>query len=265
MTSSSASRPYAVPRPCPGSGNPFELTGQTILITGATGGIGSETARLCARLGARVLLTDRAGCAGLAQQICDVGGEAEGLDMDLSESGNPQILADWAEAADTVIMAAGVYQIVTWDSPDWESALDTAMDVNLRVPALIARAFAERMVERGGGRMVLVGSMAASTGGSFAGIGPHYAASKGALHTLIRWLTTRYGSRNLLVNGVAPGTVFTAMNSGNPHLAEVVARQPMGRAAQPEEIAAPLAFLCSPAASFVSGAILDVNGANYLR
>lgn len=265
MSSSSETIPYAVPRPCPNSGNPFQLVGQTILITGATGGIGSETARLCARLGATVLATDRAGCAELVREIRDAGGKADGLDLDLAERGNPEVLAKWADAADTVVMAAGVYQIVAWDSPDWESAMDVAMDVNLRVPALIARAFAERMVERGGGRMVLVGSMAASTGGSFAGIGPHYAASKGALHTLIRWLTTRYGSKNLLVNGVAPGTVYTSMNSGNPHLAEVVARQPMGRAAQPEEIAAPLAFLCSPAASFVSGAILDVNGANYLR
>jgi|SRR5690606_24049400 Dehydrogenases with different specificities (related to short-chain alcohol dehydrogenases) len=265
MTTSSETVSYAVPRPCPKSGNPFLLTGQTILITGAAGGIGSETAKLCARLGATVLATDRAGCADLVRAIGNEGGKAEGLDLDLAARGSVEALADWADMADTVIMAAGAYQIVSWDSPNWESAMDLAMDVNLRVPALLARAFVDRMVDRGGGRMVLVGSMAASTGGSFAGIGPHYAISKGGLHTLIRWLTTRYGSKNLLVNGVAPGTVFTAMNSDNPRLAEVVARQPMGRAAQPEEIAAPLAFLCSPAASFVSGAILDVNGANYLR
>lgn len=265
MPESAELRTYATPRPCPASGNPFDLARQTILITGASGGIGSATAELCARLGARVMLTDVAGSAALASRIREAGGEAEGQDMDLRAPESCEALADWAELADSVIMAAGVYQIVNWDKPDWDRAMDAALDVNLRVPTKIARAFVERMVEGGGGRLVLVGSMAASTGGSFAGIGPHYAASKGALHTLIRWLATRYGSKNILVNGVAPGTVFTKMNSGNPNLAEVLARQPMGRAAQPEEIAAPLAFLCSPAASFMSGTILDVNGGNYLR
>jgi 3-oxoacyl-[acyl-carrier protein] reductase len=80
----------------------------------------------------------------------------------------------------------------------------------------------------------------------------------------VRYLAARYTPSGVLVNGVAPGTIDTPMLK-DLDLRPALAKQPLKRAARPEEVAWPIAFLCSPAASFISGAILDVNGGNYVR
>lgn len=243
---------------------PYDMTGQRVLITGASGGIGAATARLCADLGAEVLLTDLRGCDAVVADIEKAGGKASGIETDLQEPKAAQRVADWAGPVDSAILAAGIYRPVGWNDDVWEDEINNALGVNLVAPMRLARALVDGMAERGGGRLVLIGSMAAATGGSFPGVGPHYAVSKGGVHTLVRWLAANYGPKNVLVNGVAPGTVDTPMIASHDR-GPILARQPLKRAASPEEIAWPLAFLCSPGASFISGAILDVNGGNYVR
>jgi NAD(P)-dependent dehydrogenase (short-subunit alcohol dehydrogenase family) len=114
-------------------------------------------------------------------------------------------------------------------------------------------------MERRRGRIVLVGSLAGRMGGLIAG--PHYVASKGAVHALVKWLARQAAPHNVLVNGVAPASVETPLMQGQP---VDLARIPLGRMGQPEEVAGPIAFLCSAAASYVCGVVLDVNGGVYM-
>lgn len=99
-----------------------------------------------------------------------------------------------------------------------------------------------------------IGSEAARIGGMMAA--PHYVMSKGGIHSFVRWAAKRGAPHNVLVNAVAPGVVDTPMTMNQPFGYD---RFPMGRKATAHEIAAPLAFLVSPAASYVNGAVLDVN------
>ena len=129
------------------------------------------------------------------------------------------------------------------------------MAVNLKAPLQLARAVMPGMAARSGGRIVLVGSVAGRIGGLIAG--PHYVASKGGLHALVKWLAQRGGPQNVLVNGVAPASTDPAMTAGQP---VDLTRIPLRRKSRPDEIAWPIAFLCSPAASYICGTVLDVNG-----
>ena len=94
-------------------------------------------------------------------------------------------------------------------------------------------------------------------GGTSPIVQPHYIASKGGVHAFVWWLAQRAAPRGVLVNGIAPGPIETVMTSTTDYPKE---NYPLGRIGTPEEIAWPAAFLCSPAASYFSGSILDVNG-----
>jgi 3-oxoacyl-[acyl-carrier protein] reductase len=134
------------------------------------------------------------------------------------------------------------------------------MDINVRVPLQLSAAAIDHMALHGGGQIALVGSVAGKTGGTSLTTPPDYSASKGAVHALVKWLSRNAVGRGVLVNAVAPGPVETPMTRGfnlGPTL-------PMGRIGRAEELAWPIAFLCTPAASYLSGAILDVNGGAFV-
>lgn len=242
----------------------FRLDGQRILITGAAGGIGAATARVCSELGARVLLSDLNSCGSLVAELRARGHEASAMEVDLVQPDAADRLAIWAGDIDGLIVGSGLYRVVDWDAEDWDEQASLSFNVNLKAPMHLARAFAPGMAARGHGRIVLIGSVAGHTGGTFPGVAPHYGVTKGGIHTLVRYLAARFTAKGVLVNGVAPGTIDTAMLK-DIDVAAAVAKQPLGRAARPEEVALPIAFLCSQAASFVAGAVLDINGGNYLR
>ena len=134
------------------------------------------------------------------------------------------------------------------------------MDINVRVPLQLAGAAIDHMAGHGGGNIALVGSVAGKTGGTSLTTPPDYSASKGAVHALVKWLSRNAVGRGVLVNAVAPGPVETPMTRGfnlGPTL-------PMGRIGRADELAWPIAFLCTSAASYLSGAILDVNGGAFV-
>jgi len=234
----------------------FNLSGMRIAISGAAGGIGSETARLVAAMGADVMAADLEAPAPLAEFLREQGREATAAALDVSDRA---AVAAWAAACgrvDALIDCAAICPFDDWNNEGWDAVAERVFSINLAGPVNLVRAFMPGMIERGGGRIALVGSIAGRLGGVRAA--PHYVMSKGGVHAFVRWAAKRGAPHNVLVNAVAPAPVATPMTQDEPFDAQGF---PMRRIAQAGEIAGPLAFLVSPAASYVSGAVLDVNGA----
>ena len=147
-------------------------------------------------------------------------------------------------------------------------AFDFVMHVNVRAPLVLAMALIDQMGAQGGGFVVLVGSAAGRNGGASSGGAAEYAtyaASKGGVHTMVRWLSRRAVGKNVLVNGVAPGVVRTPLvESVSKNVAFDNSLFPLGRMGEPSELGWPIPLLCSPAASYMSGAFVDVNGGTFV-
>ena len=233
----------------------FALQGQRALVVGAAGGIGEATAQVMAGLGADLVLVDRVAPDALAERIRVNGGSAIALGGDVTDGAHRAAILEAAEPLDVLVYLAALCPWDDWADPGWDDVFDDVMAVNLKAPLQLARAVMPGMAARSGGRIVLVGSVAGRIGGLIAG--PHYVASKGGLHALVKWLAQRGGPQNVLVNGVAPASTDTAMIAGQP---VDLTRIPLRRKSRPDEIAWPIAFLCSPAASYICGTVLDVNG-----
>jgi 3-oxoacyl-[acyl-carrier protein] reductase len=250
-----------------GSGNlalpkALSLQGRRALVTGAASGIGRATAVCLAELGADLVLADRAGLDAVRAEVDAAGRTALALQGDLTD-----------EAFQQRIMATGPYFSVAhvagvFRGPEGASAqeaFDFVMRVNVRAPLILASALLEQM---SGGYIVLVGSTAGRSGAGRFGTETEYAtyaASKGALHTLVRVLARRAAEKNVVVNGVAPGLVRTPLlDSVRPHAEAADRVKPGIRPADPKELGWPIALLCSPMASYISGAMLDVNGGSFI-
>lgn len=241
---------------------PYDLSGQRILLSGAFGGIGRATATLLAHLGATLLLTDRADAPDFVAGLRQDGRDHRFIACDVTAKTDIEALCGEAGPLDAAILNAGIFPRASWDDDAWEREFDQVMAINLKAPAHFARCLLPGMKQRGSGRIVLIGSIAAYTGGSFTTSPVHYAMTKGAIHTMLRWMAKR-AAPEVLVNAIAPGTIETPMTAGTDRNA--MKANPLPRLGKPEEIAWPIAFLCSPGASFMCGAILDVNGGAYLR
>ena len=240
--------------------NAFDLVDRRILITGAAEGIGAATAHVCARLGAELVLVDIKDSCVVAEAVHREGGKAQAIIADASSRAEiEQIAADNGTIDALVLNAAICPWDDDWHAPEWDDSFERVMAVNVLGPIHAVRAFLPNMIERGRGRIVLVGSLAGRAGGLIAG--PHYVASKGGVHALVKWLARQVAPQNVLVNGIAPASVETPMMRDRQ---VDLARIPLGRKAQAEEIAWPIAFLCSDAASYVCGTVLDVNGGVYM-
>jgi NAD(P)-dependent dehydrogenase (short-subunit alcohol dehydrogenase family) len=233
----------------------FSLLGRRALLIGAGGGIGQATAALFAQLGADLVLVDRRPPEDVADRARPSGRDVLALGCDVADDAALDELAAKAGHVDILVYLAAICPWDDWTEPGWDEVFDRVIDVNLRAPLRLARALLPAMAGRRYGRIVLVGSVAGRMGGLIAG--PHYVASKGGLHALVKWLAQRGGPANVLVNGIAPASTETAMIAGQP---VDVGRIPLRRKAEPEEVAWPIAFLASDAASYVCGTVLDVNG-----
>jgi NAD(P)-dependent dehydrogenase (short-subunit alcohol dehydrogenase family) len=240
--------------------NAFDLSRRRILITGAGAGIGAATARICASLGAEMILIDIGGADAVARSIRQTGGAALALVADVSKRAAVERIAGDVGAVDGLVLNAAICPWDDdWQAPDWDESFERVMAVNVLGPIHAARAFLPGMMARRRGSIVLVGSLAGRMGGLIAG--PHYVASKGGVHALVKWMARQAGPHNVLVNGVAPASVTTPMMQDRP---VDLTRIPLGRMAEPDEIGWPIAFLCSAAASYICGTVLDVNGGVYM-
>ena len=241
--------------------SPFDLTGKRILISGAAGGIGSATARLCVEQGASLVLVDVVGEDQIRDRVGDkAAGKAEIYSLDTGSRQDVTTVAKQIGPVFGLIDTAAIAPLDDWMADDWDAALEQVIRSNIKGPINLTRAFLPGMIERGEGRIVLCGSVAGWMGGIRSG--PHYAFSKGGIHSFVRWLSRQGAPHNVLVNGIAPGPVETAMTEGKGYDPAVY---PMKRMAKPEEIAATAVFLCGTGAGYASGAIFDINGGTHFH
>lgn len=235
----------------------MDMTGRKVLVTGAARGIGAETARAFAQLGADLVVTDLRETQQTVDDLEALGAKVTAIDGDLTDSAVVTGLFDHGP----FFSLAHVAGTAVWPkalSPDERFQL--LMKVNVQAAMLIASAAIEQMAEVGEGYVVLVGSLAGRSGGTVAttSLGhAAYTASKGAVHSLVRWHARNATPRGVRVNGVAPGGVDTPMTQGKPFDKDAF---PLGRMGRADELGWSIALLGTPVAGNTAGAILDVNG-----
>jgi NAD(P)-dependent dehydrogenase (short-subunit alcohol dehydrogenase family) len=236
-----------------------ELAGKRALVTGATSGIGRATAEALAREGAHVLISGRSHARGaeVVAAIEAAGGQAEFVRADLESPGDVRALAERAADVDILVNNAGIFPGgATHELP--ESSLDETLAVNIKAPFLLTAKIAPRMVERGSGTIINVTSMAAEFG--MPGLSA-YGASKAAVALLTKVWAAEYGPKGVRVNAVSPGPTKTpGTDAFGDGFNTIVSTIPLGRAADPEEIAETIAFLAFDKASYLNGAVIPVDG-----
>ncbi|TVT08935.1 SDR family oxidoreductase [Amycolatopsis bartoniae] len=230
------------------------MRGRQAVVTGAARGIGAHIARELAAAGAEVTVLDVNDPAATVDTIRAEGGTATGHAVDVTDLAAVRAVLSGLPALDALVTSAAVYGDTVSLDDLGESEVDHVLGVNVKGTLWTIKA-ALPLLRRHGGRVVCMGSVAGKVGGVLAG--PHYVASKGAVHAMVKWLAKTEAANGITANGVAPGVVDTEMVAGRGYRPDYC---PLGRLARPEEIARVAAFLASPAASYMTGAVVDVNG-----
>jgi 3-oxoacyl-[acyl-carrier protein] reductase len=247
------------------------MSGRAVLVTGATRGIGRAIAQAFAERGDRVAVHCRAARPAAADVVASLPGGPHVLaEADLADAGAVRRAVDTACAAlgglDVLVNNAGVFTphpITETSYEQWQAAWQHTLGVNLLGAANVTWCAVRHMPS--GGHIINVSSRGAFRGEPGQ---PAYGASKGGLNAFGQSLALALAPHGIAVATVAPGFVDTDMVSGvlsGPRGAEIRSQSPFGRVARPEEVAAAVVYLASPQAQWASGAILDLNGASYLR
>lgn len=238
----------------------FSLTGRRALVTGANTGIGQAIARGLAQAGAEVLCAGRRACDETVEKITGAGGVATSVLVDFEDPMAGQGLFDGAEI-DILVNNAGIIRradAVEFSEADW----DAVMDVNLKALFFTTQAFAKAVLARGGqGAVVNIASLLSFQGGIRV---PSYTASKHGVVGLTKLLANEWAAKGINVNAVAPGYIETnnteALRADADRNRAILERIPAGRWGQAEDIAGAAVYLCTPAARYVHGAVLNVDG-----
>jgi 3-oxoacyl-[acyl-carrier protein] reductase len=232
------------------------LEGKTALVTGASRGIGRAIAEELARAGASVVVGYRSGKDEAEELAAAIGGRA--VQADVSSADDAKRLVEEAGDVDVLVNNAGLTRdglLARMPDDDWRTVIDT----NLSSVFYTCRAVARPMMKRKGGSIVNISSVVGVHGNWGQ---TNYAASKAGIIGFTKSLARELGSRNIRANVVAPGYVKTALTDVLPEEATkaMIEHTPLGRVAEPDEIAGAVRFLASDQASFITGEVLLVDG-----
>lgn len=239
----------------------FDLTGKNALVTGASGGIGAEIARVLHGAGATVTLSGTR-LEPLEALAAELGDRAYVVICNLSDAASvealPKLAAEKMGAVDVLVNNAGITRdnlFMRMSDEEWASVLE----VNLTSTFRLCRGVLRGMMKARWGRIVNISSVVGATGNPGQG---NYAASKAGMVGMSKSLAAEVASRNITVNCVAPGFITTAMTDklNEEQKARILTQVPAGRMGDAREIAAAVLYLSSPEAGYVTGATLHVNG-----
>jgi len=249
------------------------MTTPIILITGASGGIGRAAAVECANRGARIAVHYGRNRQRAQETLELLSGDGHALfSADVTNSDSTQQLVDDViekmGRLDVLVNNAGVsqrHQFEDIDYDTWQQTWKRIVDTNLTGPSNLCFCAGKRMIDQGGGRIVNVSSRGAFRGEPLM---PWYGASKAGLNAMGQSLAQALGPKGVFVYTVAPGFVETEMAAAvlaSPEGENIRNQSTIGRVAQPEELGKTIGFLALEAPEFMTGCIVDVNGASYLR
>ncbi len=242
------------------------LTGEVALVTGATRGIGAAIADTLAAQGARVIgtATTPAGAEAIAARLAAQGGTGRTLDVTDAQAVGVLLAAVAAEFGATSILVnnAGITRdnlLLRMKEEDWQTILDTNLSSVYRTSKAVLRA----MMKARHGRIINIASVIGLTGNAGQA---NYAAAKAGIIGFSKSLAKEVGSRGITVNVVAPGFIETDMTRDLPDDAKatMLAQIALGRLGSPQDVAAAVSFLASPAAAYITGETLHVNGGMYM-
>jgi 3-oxoacyl-[acyl-carrier protein] reductase len=249
------------------------FNGRVVLVTGGSRGIGRAVVELFAARGARLVVQFRAAQQAADDTVAALGGGGHlALQADLADPEQVRWLVERVVEEfgriDVLVNNAGIYQehpILETSYQDWQRIWRQTIQTNLIGPANLLHAVVPHMVAGGGGRIVNISSR-----GAFRGEPDHpaYGASKAGLNSLGQSMAQALGRHGIYVTTVAPGFVETDMAAPflhGPAGDAIRAQSPLNRAATAQEVARVVVFLATPGAESMTGAIVDVNGASYLR
>ena len=250
----------------------MDFTNKVVLVTGASRGIGRACARLFAEHGARVAIHYHANRIAAEATLASMPGSGHLLvQANIADPAEVQALVaaviEQLGGLHVLVNNAGIYEKRPFDGltyPAWQEHWNVNLNTNLIGAANATFCAAQHMMQHGGGRIVNVSSRGAFRGEPES---PAYGAAKAGMNAMSQSLAKALAPYNIIVTAVAPGWVETDM--ATEHLAErgdeMRAQSPLGRIAQPEEVANLVLFLASEGTDFMTGAIVDINGASYLR
>ena len=250
-----------------------DFSGKVVLVTGASRGIGREIAVRFANLGARIVVHYYRDRNAAEQTLADLGGGSHLMvQADLGDVAAVERLAEKSiqemGRIDVLVNNAGVYEfhpVATTTFEDWRSSWEKTIFTNLMGPAHLSYHMIRHMLQSGGGKIINITSRGAFRGEPDA---PAYGASKAGLNAFSQSMAQALAPHNIFIYAVAPGFVETDMAASvleGPEGAAIRAQSPLNRVAQPEEVARVVLFLAGRGTDYLTGSIIDVNGASYLR
>ena len=245
--------------------SPFDLTGKTAIVTGANTGLGQAVSVALAGAGAAIVAVGRSAMDETERLCRDVGAKFHGVQADLSTlEPIERIVAEAmgvGERVDILVNNAGIIRradAIDFSEKDW----DDVMNVNLKSTFFLTQAVARRMLaDGGGGKVINIASLLSFQGGIRI---PSYTASKSGLAGLTRLLACEWAAKGINVNAIAPGYFVTnnteALRNDPKRSSDILGRIPAGRWGDPGDLGGAAVFLASPAADYIHGVVLPVDG-----